>query len=140
MVGIIIVTHGRLGSELLNTLEMIVGRPQENMIAIDILHADKRDNIKDKISKIMKKLDKGDGILILTDLFGGTACNIGLSFLHNNHVEVITGINLPMLIKLSTASHTGQLDSLKKILVDYGRHNIVLASEVLNKELESKCR
>ena len=99
MVGILIVTHGKLAQELVETTRIIVGKNVENIVPITVDWNDDMSDIQKTISSAISKVDQGNGVLILTDMFGGTPSNISLSFL-SDKVEIITGVNLPMLIKI----------------------------------------
>jgi PTS system mannose-specific IIA component len=94
------------------------------------------EDLKKEIGGAIKKVDTGDGVMILTDLFGGTPSNLSLSFLKEGKVEVVTGVNLPMLMKLDMRQEK-KLTELAALIRDYGRKNIYLASEVLNKDIKS---
>ncbi len=137
MVGIVIVTHLKLGEELLAVAELIVGKP-EQFQAVSINPKDGVEEIKEKISEAIRRVDRGKGILILTDMFGGTPSNICLSFLEEWNIEVITGVNLPMLLKLSTYEEERNLGELAEFIKTYGQKNINLASEILKKNLKGK--
>lgn len=130
MVGVIVITHGKLAEVLVSTAEAIAGK-LENVRYISIDACDSAKCISDAISDTVKTMDKKDGIIILTDMFGGTPSNIALSFLEAGKVEIITGANLPMLLKL--ASHRGgrTLSELVMLLKEHGQKSIVLASEML---------
>jgi len=130
MVGVIVITHGKLAEVLVSTAEAIAGK-LENVRYISIDACDSAKCISDAISDAVKTMDKKDGIIILTDMFGGTPSNIALSFLEAGKVEIITGANLPMLLKL--ASHRGArtLSELVMLLKEHGQKSIVLASEML---------
>jgi PTS system mannose-specific IIA component len=134
MVGTLIITHGNLGNELIKSAELIKG-PLENVQHICIDQAKDVEEAKQEISNAMKKLDKGKGILILTDLFGGTPSNISLSFIRDEKVEVITGVNLPMVLKLSEAKSDMTLREFAAMIKSYGEKNIMLASDLLNKKV-----
>lgn len=131
MIGVLIITHGNLGRELIHAAEMIKG-PLESVIFVSVDSIKGVEELKKEITTAIKKVDTGTGVIILTDLFGGTPSNISLSFLKEGKVEVVTGVNLPMLLKLD-ARKEKKLDALASFLRDYGRKNIYLASEVLNK-------
>ena len=135
MVGIVIVTHLKLGEELLAVAELIVGKLKQFQ-AVSINPTEGVEEIKEKISVAIRKVDKGKGILILTDMFGGTPSNISLSFLGEWKIEVITGVNLPMLLKLSTYEGESDLAGLAEFIKTYGQKNINLASEILKKNLK----
>lgn len=135
MVGIVIVTHLKLGEELLAVAELIVGKLKQYQ-AVSINPTDGVEEIREKISEAIRHVDRGKGILILTDMFGGTPSNISLSFLEYGKIEVITGVNLPMLLKLSTYEGEGDLTGLANFIKTYGQKNINLASEILKKNLK----
>lgn len=136
MVGVLIVTHGNLGRELINAAEMIKG-PLDGVVFVSVDSVKGVEDLKKEITTSIKKLDAGDGVMILTDLFGGTPSNISLSFLREGKVEVVTGVNLPMLLKLD-ARNEKKLAEFAAFIRDYGRKNIYLASEVLYKDVGSK--
>ena len=134
MIGVLITTHGNLGSEFIKAVELIRG----NLKGVLHLSMDQNkgvEELKKEVATAIKKLDQGQGVLILTDLFGGTPSNISLSFLKPGKVEVVTGVNLPMLLKLSEAREGASLRDFSISIRDYGMKNIYLASEVLNKKL-----
>ena len=135
MVGIVLVTHLRLGEELLAVTELIVGK-LKGFEAVSIDPTEGVEEIKEKISAAIRKVDRGKGILILTDMFGGTPSNISLSFLAEWKIEVITGVNLPMLLKLSTYEGEMDLAGLAEFIKTYGQKNINLASEILKKNVK----
>ena len=99
MVGVVVVTHCRLAEELIAAAELIVGR-LKGFAGISIDPGHNPDEIRERIVAAIRKVDKGSGVLILTDLFGGTPSTISFSFLQDDRIEVVTGVNLPMLLKL----------------------------------------
>jgi mannose PTS system EIIA component len=134
MIGVLITTHGNLGSELIRATEQIKGSLKGvNHVSVDQTKG--VEEIKKEISLAIKKLDQGQGVLILTDLFGGTPSNISLSFLKEGKLEVLTGVNLPMLLKVSDSREGMNLKDFASYLKDYGKKNIYLASELLNKKV-----
>lgn len=133
MFGTLITTHGNLGNELIKSAELIKG-PLENIMHICIDQTKDVEDLKKEINIAIKKLDKGKGVLILTDLFGGTPSNISLSFMKEDKVEVLTGVNLPMLLKLSEAGDDMTLREFACLIKNYGEKNIMLASEILSKK------
>jgi PTS system mannose-specific IIA component len=135
MVGIVLVTHLRLGEELLAVTELIVGKLKQ-FEAVSIDPTERVEEITEKISAAIRRVDRGKGILILTDMFGGTPSNISLSFLEEWKIEVITGVNLPMLLKLSTDERERDLVGLAEFIKSYGQKNINLASEILKKNVK----
>jgi len=137
MIGTLITTHGSLGDELIKSAELIKG-PLEDTMHICIDQTKDIEDIKKEISNAIKKLDKGKGVLILTDLFGGTPSNISLSFIKEGKVEVLTGVNLPMVLKLSEAKKDISLRDFACLIKSYGEKNILLASEILNKKANDR--
>jgi PTS system mannose-specific IIA component len=135
MVGIVIVTHLNLGEELLAVVKLIVGKLKQ-FEAVSINPTEEVEEIREKISAAIRKVDRGKGVLILTDMFGGTPSNISLSFLEEWKIEVITGVNLPMLLKLSTYEEEKDLAELAEFIKTYGQKNINLASEILKKNVK----
>lgn len=132
MVGAVIVTHGNLGDEIVKSAEMIIG-VQEKLKSVAIKHEDSEVTVRENISKALSEADDGDGILIFTDMFGGTPSNLSLCFLEENRVEVITGINLPMLIKFSSERKKTSLPELATTIKEYGQKHILVASQILKK-------
>ena len=127
-VGAIIVTHYRLGEQLLQALLLIVpdAPPYE---AVSIEPGQSVDSMRETIASALSRADAGEGVLVLTDMFGGTPSNMSLSFLKERWVEVVTGVNLPMLIKLATMSEPIGLPELAAYIRDYGQRNIRVARE-----------
>lgn len=136
MIGVIIATHGDLGRELLETAVRITG----NEAGIDLLSIDYDDDVDDIFAKYEKAIasnDCGDGILILTDMFGGTPSNISLSYLRNTNVEVLTGVNLPMMIRvLADRSQAQTVTELARAAREDAQAGIVLASDVMRQKVE----
>jgi PTS system mannose-specific IIA component len=131
-IGVVVVTHGQLATELLNAAEMIVG-DLPRFVALSIGWHDEVTVARDALERAIERVrDGGDvPVLILTDMFGGTPSNLGLSFLEEGRVEVVTGVNLAMLIKLARTTHHGDLLALARALVDDGREAIRVASDLL---------
>lgn len=130
MVGGVIVSHGQLGEELINTAEMIVGKiPHITAVSIDV--TTDVESSREQIRRAISAVDTGAGVIIFTDMFGGTPSNISLSFLDESHVEVITGVNLAMLIQLSMSNKDEPFQDLVKTLKQRGQDNIHIASEFL---------
>ena len=130
MVGIILVTHDALARSLLETTELIVGS-LEQVAGIAIGPADDVEDIQRRIGEAVENVNTGEGVLILTDMFGGTASNLSLAFLEQGKVEVLSGVNLPMLIKIPTARQERSLNELAEFLQEYGQKNISVASQLL---------
>jgi mannose PTS system EIIA component len=134
MVGVVIVTHGNLSRDLLEVTELIVGACP-NISAVTIRPEEGIAEIAKKVEASVRTADRGNGILILTDLFGGTPSNVSLSFLLDDKVEVLSGVNLPMLIKIATHLDAAPLKDLAKLARDAGKKNISLASEIMRKKV-----
>ncbi|HOJ42656.1 MAG TPA: PTS sugar transporter subunit IIA [Syntrophorhabdaceae bacterium] len=130
MVGIVIVAHFDLAKEMARAVELIVGK-QEMFTHVEIFPNEDMVAIKKKIMNAIKSVDGGDGVIILTDMFGGTPSNISLSFLEEGKVEVVTGVNLPMLIKLATFRVDKPINELARFITGYGQKNIYLATDLL---------
>jgi len=131
VIGGIIVSHGRLAEELLNALTIILGEAP-NIEAISIGWYDDVDDSKKKINQSLKRVDQKNGVVIFTDMFGGTPSNLSFSFLRDNQVEIITGVNLPMLIKFVSLQRSNNLKDVSRKVVDQGKKNIHLASALLS--------
>jgi PTS system mannose-specific IIA component len=134
MIGVLITTHGNLGSEFMKVAEMIKGT-LKSVMHISIDQTKGMEELKKEITAAIRKLDQGQGVLILTDLFGGTPSNLSLSLLKEGKVEVVTGVNLPMLLKLTDIREKMNLQDFAMHIRDYGRKNIYLASEILKKKV-----
>jgi len=131
MIGGVIVSHGKLAEELLNALTIIIGEAV-NIEAISIGWYDDVEESKKKINKSLKSVDQKNGVVIFTDMFGGTASNLSFSFLKNDQVEIITGVNLPMLIKFVSLQRSNNLKEVVKKVVEQGKKNIHIASVLLS--------
>ncbi len=132
-IGVVIVTHYRLGEEFLHALRLIVpDGPEFYPVSID--PSQTVEDMRNAIEKALGDADLGHGVLVLTDMFGGTPSNISLSFLDEKRVEVVTGLNLPMLIKLATFGEEKSLEELATFIKNYGQRNISVASEILPDE------
>jgi PTS system mannose-specific IIA component len=129
-VGGVLVTHGRLGSELLTAAETIIGTIS-HVAAVSIGWHDDVDAASDEIERAMTRVSEGRGVLLLTDLFGGTPTNIASMFLKEGEAEVVTGVNLPMVIKLASQSGEESLADVARRVRDQGREGIYLAGELL---------
>lgn len=131
MIGGVIVSHGKLAEEILNALTIIIGEAA-NIEAISIGWYDEVEESKKKINQSLKSVDQKNGVVIFTDMFGGTASNLSFSFLKNDQVEIITGVNLPMLIKFVSLQRSNNLKEVVKKVVEQGKKNIHLASALLS--------
>jgi PTS system mannose-specific IIA component len=131
MIGLVIVTHGGLATEFRAALEHIHG-PQEKMDVISIGPDDDMETRRDDILAAIKGVDDGDGVILLTDMFGGTPSNLAISVMEDAKVEVIAGVNLPMLIKLASVRGESSLDEAISEAQEAGRKYISVASKILN--------
>ncbi len=129
-VGVVIVTHYGVGKEFLQALRLILPEAPEFPF-VSLEPAEPVDQMRTRILAAIEQVDQGEGVLILTDMFGGTPSNVALSFLDEHRVEVVTGLNLPMLIKLGSLRDDKPLDELALFIKEYGQRNISVASEVL---------
>ena len=131
MIGIVVVTHGQLATELVNAAETIVGDlPQFAAVSIG-WHEDVQDARDDIQAAIGRVKQGGGGVLILTDMFGGTPCNLAMTFLAKNQIEVVTGVNLPMLIKSASLRDAAALVDVARQLSEHGRSAIWVATDLL---------
>jgi len=138
MIGVVVVTHCHLAEEFICAARLVVGEELKQFQAVSVEPKDGSDAIREKIIAAIRKVDTGQGVLILTDMYGGTPSNISLSFLEEKRIEIITGVNLPMLLKLATYQNNLDLESLAAFITDYGQKNINLASDVLKKRVDRK--
>ncbi len=131
MIGIVIVTHSQLGEALIDAAEFIIGSRPEAIEFISIDLNENADLLRQKISEGIKKVDQKMGVLVLTDMFGGTPSNLSYSFLEEGKVEVISGVNLPILIKAVQTRKKSDLSELAVKLEAFGKKSISLASGIL---------
>ena len=129
-IGVVLVTHYQIGKEFLHALRLIVPNTPD-FLTVSIDPKQSVDEMRQLIERALKQADTGAGVLVLTDMFGGTPSNMSLSFVEEAGVEVVTGLNLPMLIKLATLSEDQPLEDLAKFIKSYGQRNISVASEIL---------
>jgi PTS system mannose-specific IIA component len=130
MVAVLVVTHGSLADELVKATRRIVG-DVANISSLALGWDDDVAAARARVEESIRSLDHGDGVVVLTDMFGGTPANICLSFLERGKVEIVTGVNLPMLIKFTNLRGPVSLDELARRLADQGRRSITVASELL---------
>ena len=130
MIGLVLVTHGRLAEEFLNALEHVVGR-QSNIETISIGPEDDMEARRADILEAVSRVDDNDGVIILTDMFGGTPSNLAISLMETGRIEIIAGINLPMLIKLASARADSNLAEAVEQAQEAGRKYIHVASQLL---------
>jgi len=134
MIGVVVVTHGQLATELLNAAEMIVG-DLPRFAAVSIGWHDDVSDAREDIAQAIERVrgDGGGGVLLLTDMFGGTPSNLAMTFIEKDKVEVITGVNLPMLIKLAGRARTPDLLAVAREMREHGRNAMWVASDFLIK-------
>jgi PTS system mannose-specific IIA component len=130
MIGMVLVTHGRLATEFRAALEHVVG-PQKQIETISIGPDDDMEACRKDIISAVNEVDSGDGVVILTDMFGGTPSNLAISVMVGSKVDVVAGINLPMLIKLASVRETSDLEKATCQAQDAGRKYISIASKIL---------
>ncbi len=137
MIGAVIVTHGALARELLDAAERIVGRT-EGIRAVSMGWDDDVADAREEIGTAIKEVDSGRGVLIFTDMFGGTPTNVSLAFLEQDRVEIITGVNLPMIIKLTSMQNSeGSLLEVAQELRERGQNSVYVASEIISSREEA---
>lgn len=133
MIGLVVATHGNLGSELLASAQLIIG-PVRNAQSVSINQDNSMEDIRVAIGAAVKAVNSdNDGVIIITDMFGGTPANVSMTFLEPQTVEILTGANLPMLLKFFNSQESLGLDELAGILKSYGQQSIALASEYLQR-------
>ena len=130
MIGLVLVTHGRLANELVAAMEHVVGL-QESVECICIGPDDDMEERQAQILAAVRKCDQGDGVILLTDMFGGTPSNLAISVMDQANVEVVAGVNLPMLIKLASLRQERPLHLLAEEAVEAGRRYINTASQIM---------
>ena len=131
MIGLVVVAHGRLAAEFQGALEHVVGA-QECLEAISIGPEDDMEQRRKDILAAAARVDSGEGVIVLTDMFGGTPSNLAISIMEEARIEVVAGVNLPMLIKLASVRADKALKEAAVIARDAGRKNINVASEILH--------
>ncbi|MBG0796145.1 PTS sugar transporter subunit IIA [Methylocystis sp. L43] len=131
MIGMVLVTHGHLATEFRAALEHVVG-PQKQIAAISIGPEDDMERRRTDIIEAIREADSGEGVVLLTDMFGGTPSNLAISVMDGGKVEVLAGVNLPMLIKLASVRDTQPLEQAVLQAQDAGRKYVYIASKVLN--------
>jgi len=129
MVGVLIVSHGGLAEALISEVQSLIGQLQK-VKGVSIWPRENEKEVRDRIREKMAEVDEGDGILILTDILGGTPTNLSLSFLKEKRVEVVTGVNVPMLLTLSSYQKGKSLEEICWLVKKSGRRSIILFKEV----------
>ena len=131
MIGIVIVTHCQLGDALIEAAEFIIGSRPESIESVSIDLSENAEKLRGKIDRGIQKVMGQEGVIILTDMFGGTPSNLSYSFLEEGHIEVLSGVNLPILIQAVNRRKKMELDQLAANLEAFGKKSISLASGIL---------
>lgn len=131
MIGIVIVTHGGLSDALIDTAELILGNRPDAVVSVSITPDEDVDRLRDKVARGVKAANRKEGVLVLTDMFGGTPSNLSYSLLEEGRVEVLSGANLPMVIKALNSREGMELTELAQTLETFGKRSISLASGIL---------
>ncbi len=131
MIGIVIVTHCKLGEALIEAAEFIIGSRPEALESVSIDLNENAEKLRNKISQGIKNVNGREGVLILTDMFGGTPSNLSYSFLEEGRIEVLSGVNLPIMIQAASMREKKKLDKLAANLESFGKKSISLASGIL---------
>lgn len=131
MIGIVIVTHSQLGDALIEAAEFIIGNRPDALVSVSIDLTESAEVLRTRIHEGIKKVQSKDGVLILTDMFGGTPSNLSYSFLEEGRIEVISGVNLPILIQAANTRSKMDLNTLAVKLEQFGKKSISLASSIL---------
>jgi PTS system mannose-specific IIA component len=133
MIGLVVATHGALGEALLTTAGLIVGQATQ-ACTVSLSQGNSAEELRELLARKIAEVDQGDGVLVMVDMFGGTPANIGMTLLAPGRVELLTGVNLPMLLKFFTYRERYRLPELAEFLMGRAREGIVLASEALNRQ------
>ena len=136
-IGGVVVSHGQLANELLSAAEMVIG-PLEHIVAVSIGWHDDVEIAKAEVVRAIKQVSQGIGVLVLTDMFGGTPTNISAMFLKQNEVEIVTGVNLPMIIKFASIDREMGLDELAREVEEQGKQSIYRTSALLEPQKMKK--
>jgi PTS system mannose-specific IIA component len=133
MVGVLIVSHGKLAEALISSVQSLTGNLQK-MMGVSIWPTERKEEVKERIRKKVAEVDDGDGVVILTDILGGTPTNLSLSFSRDKKVEVVTGVNMPMLLTLSSCRKGKSLREIGALVKKSGRRSIISAKDVLGRK------
>jgi len=127
MIGIVLVGHGSLAPAVLRSIESVLGHSVPNMVAVGAAADDTLESLKERIGTEAASVDEGQGAIILTDMFGDSATNVSIALARHANLQVVTGVNLPILLKAISARHAMELDELAEFVVQYGRDHILRA-------------
>ena len=130
-IGVVVVTHGRIAEELIKATETIV-KERLRMAPVSVLQSDDTVRYQKLVGEAIEKVNQGGGVLLLSDMFGGTPSNLCLPFFRKGEIELVTGVNLPMLLKLATLSDQLEISEAVQFIKEYGQRNITWANEVLS--------
>lgn len=136
MIGMVLVTHGQLAREFRSALEHVVG-PQGQLETVTIGPDDDMESRRKDIMAAVRSVNSGEGVVVLTDMFGGTPSNLGITFLEEDKVEIVTGVNLPMLIKAASLKDAASLIDVARSLREHGKNAIWVASDLLTGATDS---
>jgi len=127
MIGVVLVGHGALAPAVLRSIEGVLGHAVPGMVAVGAATEDTLESLKERIKAATASVEQGQGTIILTDMFGDSATNVSVALAREAHIQVVTGVNLPVLLKVVSARHEMDLEALAAFVVDYGREHILLA-------------
>jgi len=127
MIGIVLVGHGALAPAVLRSVESVLGHSVPGMVAVGAAADDTLESLKERIGTAATSVDEGQGAIILTDMFGDSATNVSIALARHANLQVVTGVNLPILLKAISARHAMPLDALAEFVVQYGRDHILRA-------------
>ena len=127
MIGIVLVGHGTIAPAALRNLESVLGHPVPGMVAVSANVDDTLVSLRTRIAEATASVEQGDGTIILTDMYGDTATNVSMALAHESRIQVVTGANLPILVKVISARHEMPLEELAAFIVQYGRDHILRA-------------
>ena len=130
MVGVVVATHGDLATEFVRAAELILG-PMEKLVPVGFDPEEPPEQMETRLQLAIERCDGGDGVLVLVDMFGGTPSNLSIPWLREGQVEIVSGINLPMLLRVVDARHTYKLVELAKQARHHGEKNILIVSEIM---------
>jgi len=138
MIGIIVVAHGEMSNGLIETSKMIVGRA-ENITPVDLVEGEGPESLREKLQKAIESLDSGEGVMILLDLYGGTPSNVSALLARELNIEVVSGVNLPMLLEVIMKRKTQSLRELRQVAMNAGREGIRSINEIVER-IESEIK
>lgn len=127
MIGIVLVGHGALAPEVLRSIESVLGHPVPGMVAVGATLDDTLTTLKTKIAAAVASVEQGSGTIILTDMYGDTATNVSMGLARDQRIQVVTGSNLPIIVKIISARHDMTVEELAAFIVEYGRDHIMRA-------------